>query len=166
MRTEYGSSLSCLRGIVRTEGVGGLYRAYWIHQATWAPFNGLYWLFYGRSTALLQGVGVEGTACFVGASTVAGVCASFVTSPLDLVKTRLQVRLLSFRFLSGRAPLGHGQASAHDPRLSGAVAAPSRLCRYAASPFTLPGRLHRGHVRLLVHRCRTPIRSSSSLMAC
>ena len=35
----------------RGAGRAGLFRAYWIHQATWAPFNGLYWMFYGRRGA-------------------------------------------------------------------------------------------------------------------
>jgi hypothetical protein len=43
-RGSLGSSLRCLRGILATEGLYGLYRAYWIHQTTWAPFNGLYCL--------------------------------------------------------------------------------------------------------------------------
>lgn len=36
---SYGGTVEAVRGIVRFEGLRGLYRAYWMHQATWAPFN-------------------------------------------------------------------------------------------------------------------------------
>merc|ERR1712130_163532 len=42
----YSSSRHALASIIRNEGVLGLYRAYFIHQFTWAPFNGLYWMTY------------------------------------------------------------------------------------------------------------------------
>jgi hypothetical protein len=35
-----GSSSNAIRSILKNEGVSGLYRAYWIHQITWMPFNG------------------------------------------------------------------------------------------------------------------------------
>ena len=91
---SYGSSLRCLRGIVSHEGLYGLYRAYWIHQWTWAPFNGLYWLLYGRSKSILEDTNSFSSApIFLLSSLNAGVVASVVTSPLDLVKTRLQVQM-------------------------------------------------------------------------
>ncbi len=46
---NYGSSWEATKGIFATEGVLGLYRAYWIHQMTWAPFNGLYFATYEAS---------------------------------------------------------------------------------------------------------------------
>ena len=36
---RYGGSMQALTRIIRTEGVYGLYRAYWIHQATWCPVS-------------------------------------------------------------------------------------------------------------------------------
>jgi solute carrier family 25 iron transporter 28/37 len=37
----YGGSMNALKQIVAKEGFMGLYRAYWLHQLTWAPINGL-----------------------------------------------------------------------------------------------------------------------------
>jgi hypothetical protein len=37
-----GGSMNAVRQIIKHEGIIGLYRAYWLHQMTWMPFNGLY----------------------------------------------------------------------------------------------------------------------------
>jgi hypothetical protein len=37
-----GGSTNAIRQIIKHEGIIGLYRAYWLHQMTWMPFNGLY----------------------------------------------------------------------------------------------------------------------------
>lgn len=47
----YSGSLHAFREILRHEGVRGLYRAYPVHQATWAPFNGLYFAVYEKCKA-------------------------------------------------------------------------------------------------------------------
>ena len=106
---NFGGSWSAFRNIIRHEGVLGLYRAYWMHQLTWAPFNGLYFSLYEECKKYLvrhpitptpeptSSSGVDGVAkqsavdkfiCAV----VAGSIASTATSPIDLVKTRLQVQ--------------------------------------------------------------------------
>lgn len=121
---NYGSSWAATRGIVATEGVLGLYRAYWIHQMTWAPFNGIYFATYEASKKYLnQSKDVESQSvvvnlvsstksCHISTSTflslscvirfsmpsvqtsslIGASVASVATSPLDLVKTRLQVQ--------------------------------------------------------------------------
>uniref|UniRef100_A0A7S1UI93 Mitochondrial carrier protein n=1 Tax=Phaeomonas parva TaxID=124430 RepID=A0A7S1UI93_9STRA len=88
VKETYGGSLQALQRIIKTEGVLGLYRAYWIHQLTWAPFNGLYFTLYESFKTFAKEndfypMTWEGTA--------AGVIAGAVTNPADLVKTRLQV---------------------------------------------------------------------------
>jgi len=90
----YGSSWQAVKQICRHEGFMGLYRAYVIHQFVWAPFNGLYFTTYERTKKYMSdqynsGPVVAGTVASISAGTVASV----VTSPLDLVKTRLQVML-------------------------------------------------------------------------
>eukprot|EP00494_Astrolonche_serrata_P002226 UN02232 len=44
----YNSSWNALKSVWQTEGMRGFYRAYWPHQSAWVPFNGSYWMFYGR----------------------------------------------------------------------------------------------------------------------
>mmetsp|Transcript_44256 Transcript_44256/g.87116 ORF Transcript_44256/g.87116 Transcript_44256/m.87116 type:complete len:261 (-) Transcript_44256:239-1021(-) len=90
LSARYSGSAGALRAILKTEGVAGLYRAYWIHQMTWCPFNGLYFMIYDSSKAAIQSRGMSKqweSAC----APLAGVVASFATNPMDLVKTRLQV---------------------------------------------------------------------------
>ena len=59
------------------------------HQATWAPFNGIFWAAYGKG---LKYFGEDSTTGFVSSATAAGCAASVVTCPLDVVKTRMQVQ--------------------------------------------------------------------------
>ena len=87
LTARYKGSMGALRDIVASEGVLGLYRAYWIHQATWAPFNGLYFMLYDGSKEFARARELPEWPSAI----VAGVIASTVTNPMDLVKTRLQV---------------------------------------------------------------------------
>ena len=104
---RYGSSLTATRRILVTEGLSGLYRAYWIHQATWAPFNAIYFSIYERVKTELQSgydwnnaVGINITS-----SCIAGVTASVTTSPLDLIKTRLQVQRSNMDVFDYKGPV-------------------------------------------------------------
>jgi len=71
----------------------GLYRAFWIHQMTWAPFNGIYFSVYEYSKLKYRGYSDQtGILLNLPCTAVAGTVASALTSPIDLVKTRLQVQ--------------------------------------------------------------------------
>lgn len=91
---HYGSSFSAVRNIVATEGVRGLYRAYWMHQFTWAPYNGIYFSIYEhlKDAFAKNSEGKESRGKSLICSFIAGTAASVATSPIDLVKTRLQVQ--------------------------------------------------------------------------
>ena len=98
---NYGGSYNASRQIVRKEGIIGLYRAFWIHQATWVPFNGIYFSVYEFSKKEMKvSMGDRSYSkslkdelmLNVPCSLFASAIASVATSPLDLVKTRLQVQ--------------------------------------------------------------------------
>lgn len=92
--TRLNGSLKCASYIWQTEGVRGFYRAYWLHQMTWAPFNGLYFASYGFLKFYFTKYSPPG-AEIVGqflCGMVSAAFASLVTSPFDMIKTRLQVQ--------------------------------------------------------------------------
>jgi hypothetical protein len=88
----YSGSLNALKQIIRHEGIKGLYRAYWMHQLTWAPFNGLYFAVYESTKNYISGTEKPSWQARIIGGCLAGTVASLLTSPLDLVKTRLQVQ--------------------------------------------------------------------------
>lgn len=95
---HYGSSYGMLSGIIKTEGLIGLYRAFWVHQMTWVPFNGIYWGVYGSCKTYQESpegkkLFGEGAVAFSTRAAAAGIASSYITNPLDLVKTRVQVAM-------------------------------------------------------------------------
>mmetsp|Transcript_60041 Transcript_60041/g.178009 ORF Transcript_60041/g.178009 Transcript_60041/m.178009 type:complete len:354 (+) Transcript_60041:218-1279(+) len=106
---QYSGSFDALQKILRTEGLSGIYKGYAATLASFGPFSALYFVFYERSKAWTQGFitskekeqdTAEATlgekelhfphlmACSAGS----GALASFLTSPLDMAKLRLQVQ--------------------------------------------------------------------------
>lgn len=120
---NFGGSYSAFKNIIKHEGVKGLYRAYWMHQLTWAPFNGLYFTIYeGFKKYLLKNPlspainasknnnsanvtevlpALDKFVCAV----AAGAIASVSTSPIDLVKTRLQVQASNPNIFDYKGPI-------------------------------------------------------------
>ena len=87
----YRGGLDAVRQILATEGFFGIYKAYGATVGSFGPFSALYFLFYEslkkRVTTNDQiGFG-ESLLC----SGLAGSLASWLTSPLDLAKLRMQV---------------------------------------------------------------------------
>eukprot|EP00884_Botryococcus_braunii_P021323 jgi/Botrbrau1/7875/Bobra.9_2s0051.1 len=109
------SALGIANHIVRTEGIRGLYRGIGISMATFVPGSGIWWGAYGTYQKLLweqldwlegghgraalrkgqerphshtsgQVLGVQ-----TAAGALAGMTSTVLTTPLDVVKTRLQV---------------------------------------------------------------------------
>jgi Mitochondrial carrier protein len=81
-----------------------LYRGYWATLASFGPYSAFYFLFYEESKRLVRETNLQNSnhhhshqpqlsfwwilACSAGS----GAAASFITSPLDLVKLRLQLK--------------------------------------------------------------------------
>lgn len=154
MTTHYTGSFHAFAQIVRNEGVIGLYRAFPIHQVTWAPFNGCYFMIYEKARRLCIDAGYEDghdnlvPTAQLACGAAAGIIASTVTNPVDVLKTRLQVARANpdmFPYSSGVGALRHllkyeGPIALMDgttarvlwltPRLSLCVAAYERLKVY------------------------------------
>ena len=107
----YGGTLDALHSVLRAEGMRGLTAGLLPTLLRDVPFSGLYLMFYERlkravlssgNSALHAAVVVSGSSApqvvFIsggwvhfGCGLVAGVLASLVTQPADVVKTRLQL---------------------------------------------------------------------------
>ena len=95
--TLYQRALVYLQ-IWRYEGIGGIYKGYGATLASFGPFSALYFAFYEKlKSSSQQHLGIVSADALpfswqVGTATAAGAAASFVTSPLDMAKLRLQVQ--------------------------------------------------------------------------
>ena len=94
MVTRGAGSMSVLRGLLRTDGPSGLYRGLAAGALTWAPYFSIYFATYDALTVGLFGVPQGEQPQFFTAlvcGLAAGVGASALTNPFDVVKTRMQV---------------------------------------------------------------------------
>ncbi|XP_030649260.1 mitochondrial glycine transporter A [Chanos chanos] len=93
-RYNYVSVTGALRSVCRTEGPRALYSGLTATLLRDAPFSGIYVMFYSQTkNALPQETSVSPYAPLVNFScgVLAGVLASLVTQPADVVKTHIQV---------------------------------------------------------------------------
>lgn len=103
--TNYRSSWDALRQISTREGLSGIYRGYGATLASFGPFSALYFVFYERLKHMTRlhlkfknddrASAFEPTIPFqwtVLCTASAGGLASWLTSPLDMAKLRLQVQ--------------------------------------------------------------------------
>jgi solute carrier family 25 iron transporter 28/37 len=92
---ELGGALGGLSAVYAEGGLrNGLMRGYFSGIATYGPFSAIYFLTYERfkDLCLQRSCGRElGTEHFVAGGLVAGTVAAVATSPIDLIKTRIQV---------------------------------------------------------------------------
>lgn len=100
----YRNSFDALRKISSTEGLSGIYKGYSATLASFGPFSALYFMFYERfkhmtrqylfDTDNHQSIDqVEIPFSYVVlTSCSAGALASWLTSPLDMAKLRLQIQ--------------------------------------------------------------------------
>ncbi|GAB0489981.1 hypothetical protein MMPV_001208 [Pyropia vietnamensis] len=90
-----------LRDLLRTEGVRGLFRGYALTVGVFGPYSMIYFMAYERgkrgwATALKGRDGTQGAPlplyAVVSAAAASGAVAAAATSPLDVVKTRIQTQ--------------------------------------------------------------------------
>jgi hypothetical protein len=111
-RRLYTNAFDAMRHIVRTEGLHGLYRGYGATLTTFGPFSGLYFVIYEKLKSLASTTTTTTTlplpsssssssssstssslssSSLVICASLAAAAASFLTSPLDLIRLRMQV---------------------------------------------------------------------------
>ncbi|PON42906.1 Mitochondrial carrier protein [Parasponia andersonii] len=102
-QAKYSGGLDVARKIVRTDGIRGLYRGFGLSVMTYSPSSAVWWASYGSSQRFIWSV-LDNGSDFENASgqkkimlvqatggIIAGATASCITTPLDTIKTRLQV---------------------------------------------------------------------------
>lgn len=92
---NYRNSMDAMRQISKKEGLAGIYKGYGATLASFGPFSALYFVFYERLKAMSQQSNKNNElpfASIVLCSCSAGALASWLTSPLDMAKLRLQVQ--------------------------------------------------------------------------
>jgi hypothetical protein len=105
MQGQYRNSWDALKQIVRQEGVSGIYRGYAATLASFGPFSAMYFVFYERfkhwtrervarndpTISTFDKVEIPFSYTLL-SSCSAGALASWLTSPLDMAKLRLQIQ--------------------------------------------------------------------------
>lgn len=101
---KYNGGWDVARKVIKSDGIRGLYRGFGLSVMTYSPSSAVWWASYGSSQRLIwkllgRGYELEEAApselelVLVQATggIIAGATASCVTTPLDTIKTRLQV---------------------------------------------------------------------------
>ncbi|XP_009600083.1 uncharacterized protein [Nicotiana tomentosiformis] len=101
---SYNGGLDVARKVLKSEGVRGLYRGFGLSVITYSPSSAVWWASYGSSQRFIWRLLDNGTehgrpapsqgkivAVQAAGGIIAGATASCITTPLDTIKTRLQV---------------------------------------------------------------------------
>jgi hypothetical protein len=94
---KYKNSLHAIMTIGKQEGIRGLYRGFFASVATYGPFVGIYFTCYEQNKkffAKLHKVDTDKLPLYTHlvSGFAAGATGAAITCPLDVVKTRMQVR--------------------------------------------------------------------------
>jgi len=85
--------LQIARGIVRREGAGGLWRGAGVSLACYLPHSAVWWLTHEKAKVHLERrlrCGPEHAGMLGLSGALAGIAATTVTNPVDVIKTRAQ----------------------------------------------------------------------------
>lgn len=91
----YKNTLHALKTIARQEGFRGLYKGLGPTILSNTPFSALYYMFYTRLQSRLQQTDMPQVAVNLSSSTIAAIGATLLTQPADVVRTRMQLNLVS-----------------------------------------------------------------------
>lgn len=87
-----GGSAAVLRDLMRREGPRALLSGYWVTLAVFGPYAALYFVVYERCRESARNANRDGQVAIGASAALAGAVAASATTPLDVVKTRLQTQ--------------------------------------------------------------------------
>ena len=106
VNSRYSGVLHCVKAILREEGIGAFYASYPTTVLMNVPFMAVHFAGYESFKLLLTGADRQdehGVAEELIAGGLAGACAGLVSTPLDVVKTRIQTQMGGDRVRAKRA---------------------------------------------------------------
>ncbi|XP_042468893.1 solute carrier family 25 member 44-like isoform X2 [Zingiber officinale] len=101
--TKYNGGFDVVQHIIKTEGIRGLYRGFGLSVITYSPSSAVWWASYGTSQQIMWKLLSHGNdnasvpsqwkivSVQAAGGVMAGAMTSCITTPLDTIKTRLQV---------------------------------------------------------------------------